>query len=411
MLSHDSLRGRLIAACLLLAAVVGGAFAVSAFVMVERIEDVLIEQRLDRAAQLWSQAGYGPVQPETFDLSFLKGEQLPASLRSLPPGTHELRLNGRGLRVLIGEASGMRYAVVDDQTDFESIEFGSSVAMGCAFAVGLVLAVLVGWASANRVIRPLTNLARAVQSEYLPGLLPGLGATDEIGVLARTVAERTLQLEQALQRERWFTADVSHELRTPLTVMLGAAEVLIGRLRERPDLAPMAERIRRNAADAAQQVDALLQLGRAPMHAEFARIDMAALAAHEVERYQPLVHGKNLSLQLLTSGEAFVQGVPALAAIAVGNLLRNACQHTVRGQITVSVSAEGIVVEDTGAGVPDAVRGRLFERFVHGGEESATPSGLGLSIVKRVAELHGWAVDYEPGARGGSRFTLRFSAS
>ncbi|MDA3256950.1 HAMP domain-containing histidine kinase [Pseudomonas aeruginosa] len=410
MLLRNSLRGRLVAAYVLLAVIIGSVFAVSSYVVVEQIEDVLIDKRLARAAKLWAQASYGPVQPETFDLSFLKGDQLPSSLRRLSLGTHELRMNDRGLHVLIGEVDGERYAVVDDQSDFESIESESYIALGIAFLGGLALAVLIGRASASRVILPLTHLAQAVQDGRRAEPLPGLDSADEIGVLAHAVEDRTNQLALALQRERWFTADVSHELRTPLTVMLGAAEVLSSRLQDRPELQPMIERIRRNAADTGQQVAALLQLARAPELSEFTRVELRPLIAHELERCQPLVRGKSLKLLLQASGEVSVQSMPELVAIAVGNLLRNACQHTEQGQISICLEPDRILIEDTGAGVPETVQARLFDRFVRGSDDFTSGSGLGLAIVKRVVDQLGWRVEYSPRLEGGSRFTLFFPA-
>ncbi|SDG71980.1 Signal transduction histidine kinase [Pseudomonas benzenivorans] len=403
-----SIRGRLIAAYVLLAVIIGGVFAGSAFFVVAEIENELIDERLYRAAELWAASPYRSVQPPTSDLSFFIGKQVPQPLKQLGLGTHELRLNGRGLHVLIGERHGERYAIVDDQSDFESIESSSYVALGIAFLGGIVLAVLIGRVSASRVILPLTSLASAVQDEPQAASLPGLDATDEIGVLARAIGDRTQQLSLALQRERWFTADVSHELRTPLTIMLGAAEVLSRRLQDRPDLLAMTERISRNASDTAQQVAALLQLARAPEDAEFTRVALRPLIQHEIERCQPLLRGKPLIIQLTADEDVAVQAVPELVTIALSNLLRNACQHTEQGVISVQLDATQIVVEDTGSGLPEAVRARLFDRFVLGGESSSGP-GLGLSIVKRVTEQLGWTVRHEPGSKGGSRFVLHLS--
>ena len=117
-------------------------------------------------------------------------------------------------------------------------------------------------------------------------------------------------------------------------MILGAAEVLGSRLRDRPELLPMIERIQRNAADTAQQVGALLQLASAPQQSAFTRVEMRPLVANELERCQPLVHGKPLQLRLRVVEEISVQAIPELVAIAVGNLLRNACQHTEQGSIT-----------------------------------------------------------------------------
>lgn len=399
----------MVAAYVLLAVIIVGFFTGAAFFVVAKIEKELIDKRLAHAAELWAVDSYSVVQSQTLDLSFFKGSLIPQALQTLAPGTHELKLNGRALHVLLGETNGERYAVVDDQSDFESIESSSYITLGIAFLGGIGLAILIGRVTANRVILPLTKLASSVQNDRIDGSLPGLEATDEIGVLARAINDRTTQLSLALQRERWFTADVSHELRTPLTIMLGAAEILTSRLQDRPDLLFMTERIRRNAADTAQQVGALLQLARAPENTDCVLVDLRPLIEHELERCLPLLRGKSLELKLVADEKVMVNAIPELITIAVSNLLRNACQHTEQGVITIYLKSSRIVIEDSGTGLPDAVQARLFDRFVRGDDDFTDGSGLGLSIVKRVADHLGWGVQHEPNPNGGSRFTLQLS--
>lgn len=404
----NSIRSRLVAAYVLLALIIGGVFAGAAFFIILEIESDLIDSRLSRAAELWRADEYNPELRQTIDLRFYKGRNIPKRFRSLAIGTHELHSKGRGLHVLIGEANGDLFAIVNDQSDYELIELSSYLALVVAFFGGIALAVLIGRFSAGRVILPLTDLASAVQNRPQNGVLPGLKAKDEIGVLARAIDDSSRKLDLALQRERWFAADVSHELRTPLTIMLGAAEILISRLHDRPDLMVMAERIRRNAADTALQVSALLQLSRTPQRSEFIKVSLRPLIEQEVVRCQPLLATKSLNLEFAAGEDVSVQAVPELVAIAVSNLLRNACQYTEQGTIIVDLKPAQLVVMDSGAGLSESVRARLFDPFVRDAEEFTSGSGLGLSIVKRVTEYLGWTILYDHEADNGSRFTLLF---
>ena len=104
-------------------------------------------------------------------------------------------------------------------------------------------------------------------------------------------------------------------------------------------------------------------------------------------------------------------GAHDLAAIAVGNLLQNACHFTQTGTVRVSLKPGLLVIEDTGPGIPQAVRERLFEPFVKGSDDTSTGWGLGLSIVKRVIDHLGWTIALDDGYRRGSRFTLTFTSS
>jgi signal transduction histidine kinase len=130
--------------------------------------------------------------------------------------------------------------------------------------------------------------------------------------------------------------------------------------------------------------------------------------AQEIERCRPLVEGKPVEITFELQHDVCVRAHHDLVAIAIGNLLRNACYFTQRGCVCVMLESNGLVVADTGPGVPEPVRSRLFEPFVQGHDALSIGSGLGLSIVKRVAEHLGWSIRLDDVAPMGSRFTLMF---
>jgi signal transduction histidine kinase len=108
--------------------------------------------------------------------------------------------------------------------------------------------------------------------------------------------------------------------------------------------------------------------------------------------------------------EVWVSAAPDLAAIAIGNLLQNAFNFTDEGSVRVALNREALVIEDTGPGIPQAVRDRLFEPFVKGSDDASTGWGLGLSIVKRVVDYLGWVVRFDEAVNGGSRVTVTFAS-
>lgn len=410
MPSFWSLRTRIVAAYVFLACAVCGAFGVAALHVVGSVEDRLIDSRLARTAErLVERRQQGLAMDLPPSVALYKSDSMPPALRGLAPGKYELPSDGVSVNVLIRkDASGELFALTDNDADFESIKGDIYVALGLAFGACLALAVVLGRMTASRVIAPVTALAQAVENdERGPQDFPLLQSTDEMGVLARAFAARTQALQKFLDRERWFVGDVSHELRTPLTVMLGAAEVLQAQAADRPDLAEAAERIRRTAADTAERVSAMLLLSRAPEAVGAPRTALAPLVRQEMERHRPLLAGKDVVLSFESTCEVHVFGRPELAGIAIGNLIRNACQFTERGRVTVRLEPERIIVEDTGVGIPQALRERVFERFVRAHQDVPTGgSGLGLAIVRRVAEYLGWTVSLEDPPGGGSRFVL-----
>lgn len=410
MKAERSLRRRIVAAYVLLAAVLCSLFGAAAFFTVESIESEVIGRRLqaefDRlvARQRAGLSTELPVATRAY-----RGGEIPANLRALAPGLHEIADGERTLQVLVGHDGAQALVLAEDATDYEEIELTILAVLTAAFVACLLLAWLLARISASRVIAPLTRLAEAVQRDAWADDLPGIDAPDETGMLARAFAARTLELRRYLVRERLFTGDVSHELRTPLTVILGAAELIGARLAD-PALAQAAARIRRTALEATQRVTALLLLSRSPESLDAPRTALRPLVEEELERCRPLLEGKPVELVLRAEGEASVFARPELASIAIGNLIRNACQSTERGSVTVRLAERFATVEDTGPGVPEAVRRRLFERFVRGSDDAGSGSGLGLAIVKRVTEHLGWGLRLEQPEGGGARFVLTFPA-
>jgi signal transduction histidine kinase len=395
---------------ILLAVIVAGAFSLVSYISVEIIEEQVIDARLSKMADRLIELQPGGRMPDAPpDIRFMIDDRIPAELRQLPAGFHEVGLGNRHVHALLRDHGSSRYAVVQEVDELEHTELVILLSLAVGFAVSVLLAAVLGVLCAKRIIAPVAALADAVGRNAGPTELPSLSAQDEIGILARAFAKRTDELQQFLQRERLFTGDVSHELRTPLTIMLGAAEVLTAQLADRPAQLATAERIRRVAAEAAQGVSALLLLARVPESLDAPRIVLNSIIKSEIERCRPLLYGKQVECRLDWSEEVSVHVRPELAGIVIGNLLRNACRHTEQGQIHVQLVAGRLVIEDTGSGIPQKVRERLFERFVHGDDLPAHEgTGLGLSIVKRVVDHVGWDVRLEIPQAGGTRFVLTF---
>lgn len=413
MRSNDSLRRRIVVAFVSFGIVLSLFFAVIAAVAVEGIEMHLVDNRLGEVAK-WAlprqAAGLAVDLPS--GLRFHRGDAIPLSLRGLPEGVSEVDVDGVGLHVLSGVDAAGPYAVVDHESDYEKVEL-VVYSMFLAFFIGfLVLAAGLGSFVARRVVNPISELAVAVARGHSP--LPLQERKDELGILARALEAHTTELRAFLDRERFFTGDVSHELRSPLTVIMGAAEILMSNTVDAASRAP-AERIYRAAHEAAECVTVLLLLARSPELGRMPPVAVDAIAAREVERYRPLVDGKGITLDY-QGGPGFAIQAPAeLCAAAIGNLVRNACQYTEQGSISVVLTPGRLVVEDTGPGLPAAVRDTLEQTGATSGAPAGTiPSrgsggtGLGLSLVLRICEYLGATLGYEERLRGGSRFTIDF---
>jgi signal transduction histidine kinase len=293
-----------------------------------------------------------------------------------------------------------------------------------AFGVlgGALLALLAGLATARRAMEPITELAaaaRRIERSRDPSLkIPHPEADDEVAELARTLdamltaldAART-ETEQALVRQREFVADASHELRTPLTSVLANLELLEEELAgEQRDTAASAlrssRRMRRLVAD-------LLLLARADAgrQAPHQPVDLSEVVTDAAAELEPVAGGHEISIS--APGGMHVPGARDELHRLVLNLMENALRHTDPGtavEATVERSNGAVVlsVEDDGPGIPLELREKVFERFYRGSGDRSGSSGLGLSIVRAVAESHKGSVRLEEPLDGrGARFVVR----
>ena len=307
-------------------------------------------------------------------------------------------------------------------------ETANRVKVFLAFGVlgGALLALLAGLATARRAMEPIVELsaaARRIERSRDPSeRIPHPEADDEVAELARTLEAMLASLDAArgeteasLARQREFVADASHELRTPLTSVLANLELLEEELSgEQREAAASAlrssQRMRRLVAD-------LLLLARADAGrvAPHQPVDVSEVVTDAAAELEPVARGHEISVSA-PSG-ARVDGARDELHRLVLNLMENALRHTDPGtavEATVERRNGEVVlaVEDDGPGIPLDQREKVFERFYRGSGEHSGSSGLGLSIVRAVAESHHGSVRLEEPLDGrGARFVVRIPAA
>jgi signal transduction histidine kinase len=261
------------------------------------------------------------------------------------------------------------------------------------------------------VISPLTELARRVEgfsSKQNPEKLAPHFAQDEVGELAATLDDYAARMTALVRRDREFNADVSHELRTPLAVIRGAVELM----QANPELAPKAkqrlDRIERAARQCADLTTALLLLSRNERGT--GRTELCRVCQALIEDNRAQLAGKPVAISLSGRTDVYVEAPEAVIAVALGNLLGNACKYTNEGEVRVVVEDRAVIIEDSGPGLSEEDAAKLFERGYRGsGAGGTSGGGIGLSIVRRLCELYGWTVSIAPGAEGGAVARQTFS--
>jgi two-component system sensor histidine kinase QseC len=225
--------------------------------------------------------------------------------------------------------------------------------------------------------------------------------------LARLTALNDLlqRLARSLDKERAFTADAAHELRTPLAAIKVQAEVALAAQNEsirRQAIEPVIAGVNRTTHLAQQ----LLLLARLE-HVEHARqaVDLRQVAADCVAQRADEADRKEIECELKAEPGCVLQGDPAMLTVLLDNLLDNAIKYDRRGgRIAVSVRRDAgalrLAVEDDGNGVSETDRARLRDRFFRIEGHAAPGSGLGLSIVEKIAAAHGGKVNIGVGLGG-----------
>jgi two-component system, OmpR family, sensor kinase len=313
-----------------------------------------------------------------------------------------VRARGRRVVVAVGQS-------LEDRNEALSA-LVSSFAIGGPLAV--VLASLIGYGLATAGLRPVEAMRRRASDLSLSGgeaRLPLPAAHDEIRRLGETLNEMLDRMRRSFERERRFVADASHELRTPVAVVKTEIE---GALRS-GDFGPD---VRHALVAAVEECDRLAQLaedllvlaraadGRLPTRAEPLRARPLLESARE--RFADRAARNAREIRVDAPEELSIVADPLRLRQAIGNLVDNALRHG-GGDITLAAGRlDGgveVAVRDEGMGFAASIGDRAFERFTRGDEARSTEgAGLGLAIVRAIAEAHGGTAAIAEGGDGTS---------
>lgn len=279
----------------------------------------------------------------------------------------------------------------------------------------LALSALVAWSLAGQVLRPvrvLSSTAHRINDSDLTARFPADGH-DELADLGRTFNAMLDRLQAGFANQRAFLDDVAHELRTPITIVRGHLELLGDDPAERADAVALCteelDRMNRYVTD-------LLLVAKAqqPDFLKLQPVDVGELVDGVVARAQPIADRAWVLDASPPPGRLLVIADPDRLTQALLNLAQNAAQHTTPGTVIgIGAAVDGpdlrLWVRDEGPGIEAPARAGLFQRFARGaGSRAARPegTGLGLPIVRAIAEAHGGRaeVDSQPGH--GAQFTL-----
>jgi signal transduction histidine kinase len=296
-----------------------------------------------------------------------------------------------------------------------ALGWGLAISVGLALAGGLMMT-----SSMVRRIEDINDTSREIVEGDLARRIPASGAGDDFDKLVANLNGMLDRITGLMETVRQVSDNIAHDLRTPLTRLRSRLEIARGQLGDAsPEARAAVEQATEEADGLLATFNALLRIARieAEQRREgFAAVDLRALLGDVAELYEPVAAERGQTITLSVGPVPAVQGDRDLLFQAVANLVDNAIKYTPDGGrivlgLEAAAGAVTLSVADTGPGIPPDQRERVFDRFHRLEASRSTPgSGLGLSLVRAVARLHGATIgltDNSPGLRVALRLPQR----
>jgi len=421
-----SLRSRIIFAFCLFGAVLGIVYATIVYVSLDKIDDHLIDSRLNEDIEHfiahYQRYNDYPRPTSPYITAYVGTESMPLYVLDMIEGLAE------GLHETYSDEEEYHIAIqrLQDQEKFlyllyevSALEFTEKrkLSIGFVLIAGVVLIIVLGlwlgWLTSRRVIAPVAHLSELVNKsgpENLPTDFSKAFFDDEVGVLAKALEQAMRRVETFVEREHQFSRYASHELRTPVTIIKGAVVLLKRKISSADEKDPVwrpLKRIERSVINMENIIETLLWLSR-----ENAAVDqnqnfaVVPVVQETIEQNRYLIGNKPIDIEFVPEDEPQLTIPVPLFQIALTNLIRNAIQHTPSGKVSVTIRDDRVIVSDTGRGMePDDLK-LVTQSHIRGDREKGF--GLGLTIVKRLCDRLGWKLEIESETGRGTTVQLIF---
>ena len=431
MINSRSLRFRLVAGTLLMVAIVWVVVSVAAWQQALREAEHLLDAHLVQSASIIvGLAGDEPEEitdrahslPSERTLAFQVwqgGATLLAHSNSAPK--HRLSNVEQGFSDSSNGGDWRVFSVWDEQHLYlvqvaearkERVELGYELAEHLLYplAIALPLLALALVLLIRSSLAPLLSLAHSIKqrspNRLEPLVLPH--APRELHPILEQLNHLMARVGTSLDMERRFTADAAHELRTPLAAIRAHAQIALNS-HDEAELKHTLKLIVEGSDLATRLTEQLLTLARLDAEApgkDFTQCDLQSLAIDALAQTAPFALKRSIELMRSEAPAAMVNGNPILLTVMLRNLIDNAVRYSPRGSIVVvsaNTQADGGVsldVMDQGPGIAVEQRQQVLDRFTRLAGTAESGAGLGLSIVARIAEIHGATLQLDTGTDG-----------
>lgn len=340
-------------------------------------------------------------------------EEIPSDFRTVRSGEDWFRVHGR-------RAHDFSFTIAERITATEHTLYESFVLILVSIPLVILISVASGYYLVRRLLRPLDDImtrARHITSESLNERLPSPGSDDEIDRLVQTLNEMIGRLELSFSQLEQFSANAAHELRTPLTILKGELQIALERDPSAREARAVLESNLEEVERISRTVENLFMLSRIDNKAvdmEFEAVELRTLLEEILHGCEVIAEQKNVSLSLSASEPFIVLGDAVLLMQLFLNLVENAIKYNRKGgSVHVAISADkfavNVSVSDTGIGLRESELERIFERFYRVNKRLTREqggAGLGLSLARWIAQIHGGTITVESVYDSGSVFVL-----
>ena len=287
----------------------------------------------------------------------------------------------------------------------------------------LIFVVIVGYRIIKNAFKPVKQISNTAleikrSKDFSNRIELEDSNDDEIHKMASTFNEMLDTVEEVFIHEKQFSSDVSHELRTPITVILAQSDYALQYSDTFEEAKESLEVINRHAKRMTNLINQIMELSKLERQKEIEKekINLSNIVLQLLEDYKPLLESKNLNLVYNVEKDLRIQGNKIMLERVFLNILMNAVKFT-KTNIEISLTREDktavLKIRDDGIGISEENKKFIWERFYQVNDsrnkEENKGSGLGLSMVKKIVDLHSATIDLESEIEQGTCFTIKFN--
>jgi signal transduction histidine kinase len=269
-------------------------------------------------------------------------------------------------------------------------------------------------------VNNVINIAEKITRENLQERIKLPGHKDEIYTLVNTINNLLDRLEDSIIREKQFTSDASHELKTPLSIIKGTLEVLIRKPRETSEYVEKINYCVKEVDRISSLLEQLLLLARYDrenIKPNIEKVDLSKIISSVIYRHESLANEKNIKIVCSDLKNIIINADMNMTEVIIDNIYSNALKYTQEnGRVSVELNKAGnktlCTISDNGPGMSEENLNKIFDRFYRIDESRNSEIkgyGLGLSIVKKLADIQDIRIEFESKVSEGTKVTLYFN--